>query len=478
MLSLSKVKTTTFEKKQEKKINEELPYFITLLTLLSSAGIGPYFILERIKSIDLLPFISKEAQKMLKRIDLLGQDPLAVMNQAKEHSSSKALGDFFDGYVSTIQSGGDILNYLKTKMVTVFSRHTELQKQSVTQLGALIEAYMTVQVVLLAIYIISAVVVSDTITNYSESFDPDLILLVISPAISFLFIFIANKSSTINLPEIPIKKIMTFIVPGVTSSGVLIGLSILPDSRIEPYVLGIILIVSSIWPTLHFKKLYSKIIAGEVATPQILRTITEARKTGMSPESCVIHACKRKDYGLFNNMANGIANKIEWGVEFKNIFSDLKKEISNFNVLISFKILFELISSGGGNTQTLDSLAETSEKMYETQKNKRSLLKPYLYVGFILIGTTAFTTLLVADSFGSIAEKQDELSINPQDITIGLGFFPIIVLLQSWSAGLFLGKVITGAYSGGFQYSIILVIISLIGITLVQFSIIDVNSIF
>ena len=58
----------------------------------------------------------------------------------------------------------------------------------------------------------------------------------------------------------------------------------------------------------------------------------------MSPERSVIHACKRKEYGLFNSEANGIANKIEWGVDFKTIFQNLQKEVQSFNVLISFNI--------------------------------------------------------------------------------------------------------------------------------------------
>ena len=88
----------------------------------------------------------------------------------------------------------------------------------------------------------------------------------------------------------------------------------------------------------------------------------------------------------------------------------MQKEIRAFNVLISFNILFELITAGGGNPQTLDSLTETSERMQEIQKEKRDLLMPYLYVGFVLMGTTGFTTLLVIDSFGDIAQESQDLS--------------------------------------------------------------------
>jgi flagellar protein FlaJ len=460
-----------------------------MVTLLSSAGIGPYFMLQRVKSMELLPTIKFETQKMIKRIDLLGVDPLEVMRQVRTRSSSKALGEFFDGYVSTVESGGNIINYLKSKMKTinylkskmktVYDRHAESQKQSVVKFGALVEAYMTIQVVMLAVYIISAAVISDPFATSETGISSEVIFLIVTPAISVLFLFAANNNAVSKSPEINIKKIIMFAAPALLVSGIVIGLGIIPDPMMEPYLLGGALIASSIVPTIYFKKSYAMTIASEDSTPKILRTISEARKTGMSPEGSVIHACKRKEYGMFNSVANGIANKIEWGVDFKTIFKDLQKEIETFNVLISFNILFELISAGGGNPQTLDSLTETSERMQEIQKEKRDLLMPYLFVGFILMGTTGFTTLLVIDSFGDIAQESQELSnIEGQVAASSLGLFPLIVLIQSWTAGLFLGRVIKGAFSGGFFYSIILVVMTMIGITLVQFSVIDVNSLF
>jgi len=478
MISISKINQKGFELKQGKKINKELPYFITIVTLLSSAGIGPYFMLQRVKSMELLPTIRNETNKMIKRIDLLGVDPLEVMRQVRLRASSKALGEFFDGYVATVESGGNIINYLKSKMKTIFDRHAESQKQAVVKLGALVEAYMTIQVVLLAVYIISAAVISDPFATSETGISSEVIFLILTPVISILFLLAANRNSVSKSPEIDFKKIIMFGAPGLIVSGIVIGLDLIPDPFIEPYLLGGALIASSIVPTIYFKKLYAKTISAEDSTPKILRTISEARKTGMSPESSVIHACKRKEYGVFNSVANGIANKIEWGVDFKTIFKDLQKEIQTFNVLISFNILFELISAGGGNPQTLDSLTETSERMQEIQKEKRELLMPYLFVGFVLMGTTGFTTLLVIDSFGDIAQESQELSNIEELAGSSLGLFPLIVLVQSWTAGLFLGRVIKGAFSGGFFYSIILVIMTLIGITLIQFSIIDVNSLF
>jgi len=53
--------------------------------------------------------------------------------------------------------------------------------------------------------------------------------------------------------------------------------------------------------------------------------------------------------------------------------------------------------------------------------------------------------------------------------------FSFSVIIQAWLAGLFLGKITTGSYSGGFQISAILVIISVMGIIAIQAQLFDVG---
>jgi len=54
----------------------------------------------------------------------------------------------------------------------------------------------------------------------------------------------------------------------------------------------------------------------------------------------------------------------------------------------------------------------------------------------------------------------------------------IAILIQSWISGLFLGKITTGSYSGGFRYSVFLVGISLGAILVIQMKIFSVSAIF
>ena len=110
------------------------------------------------------------------------------------------------------------------------------------------------------------------------------------------------------------------------------------------------------------------------------------------------------------------------------------------------------------------------------------MLKPYVMIGFMLIGITGFITLIVIDTFSDIEMGKETDEVKRAELSrksnSAIEAFSLIVVVQSWITGLFLGKIITGNYSGGFQYSIILVIISLTGVIVIQSSIISMTSLF
>ncbi|MCH7534551.1 MAG: hypothetical protein IH948_02185 [Bacteroidetes bacterium] len=127
-------------------------------------------------------------------------------------------------------------------------------------------------------------------------------------------------------------------------------------------------------------------------------------------------------------------------------------------------------------------MAETSERIYTIEKSKQEMLKPYVMIGFMLIGITGFITLIVIDTFSDIEMGKETDEVKRAELSrksnSAIEAFSLIVVVQSWITGLFLGKIITGNYSGGFQYSIILVIISLTGVIVIQSSIISMTSLF
>lgn len=481
MISLKNANQAEYEKKQSGKIERELPFFITIVSLLATSGFGPYTILQKVKEITLLPVIRAESVKILKRIDMLGIDPLTALNDSKDKPSSKALGEFLSGYVSAIQSGGNVINYLKTKMQSAFERFENVEKQSVEKVNGIVHAWLTIQIVVLAVFILVAAIGSNPISTSSEAASqPPYMLLIFAPIMSVIFMKLVKNMISANIPEIKIKEIIKFGVPCVSVAAILILSNVFSSMHVNPYILGVALIVASIKPALKFQQIYRLNLDAESATPQILRDITEARKAGMGPEKCIIRACKRKDFKSFNKMANSISSKLEWGVSMDNLYTGLQNEIKNFQVLISFRILFEIITSGGGNVNTLDSLADTSERIHNIQKNKREMLKPYVIVGFMLITITGFTTLLTIDSFVNVNEQKNlgKTDMNAIDYVPFTEFVSIAVVVQAWLAGLFIGKVTNGAYSGGFTISILLTAVTLGAIGIIQLHVFNISSLF
>ena len=484
------------EQKSKKKIEKELPFFISIVTLLATSGFGPYTIFQKMRDMKLLPVIRQESIKILKRVDVLGSDPLSAIMEVKEKSASRSFGEFLAGYVSSIQSGGDVVNYLKNKLNSAFEQYGNVEKESVSKVKALVESYMTMQVVILAVYIIITATSTTGATELtSQSFDPFYLILVFPPAISFMFIIIAHKVSTSKNTELDFKKIIMFGIPSVAIGSTLVFMNLSPSVEIastlgfmslisdfNAQIIGISLIVASLWPAIKYAKLGSFSLDAEEATPQILLDVAESRKAGMAPEKCIIKACKREDFKSFNPVSSSIASKLEWGVPIKKIYESIESSVKNFQVLISFKILFEIITSGGGNVSTLDSLAEISEKIRNIEKAKREIIRPYVMIGFMIIGITSFTTLMVIDSLTDI-NIQSEIDENKklelkEKAKSRFEMLSITILVQAWLAGLFLGKITTGSYSGGFRNSIVLVVITLIAVITMQLGIFDINAIF
>jgi len=484
MLSLKKLEKA-HGTKQKKEIEKELPFFITVVFLLASSGLAPYLIFKKVSKIDLLPVIQQEANKILKRIDFLAGDPLTMISNTKGRLHSEALSEFLGGYILSMQSGGDVLSYLKSQMNSAFDIFAESEKTSIEKTKAIIEAFMTLQVVILAVFIIVAAMGNnplDATTTSQTNSDTPYFIMLLPLVISVGFLKLVQDLTSPKTHELELKIILIYIIPSVLIAIIIILTGIFSTFNVDEYVLGIALIAGSIWPALKFKKIYTLGLNAESATPRILRDITEARKVGLGPEKCVQKACAGNDFKLFNPIANSISNKLQWGVSLNNIFNSLQNEIKNFKVLISFKILFEIISSGGGNAETLDSLAATSERLHNIEKTKQEMLKPYVMVAFMLMGITGFSILMVIDSFGDI-EKGKELDEAKRaeleaEVDSSISVFSIVIIFQSWITGLVLGKIITGNYSGGFQYSLVLIIITLVGVTIINLSLFKVASLF
>jgi len=376
--------------------DEELPFAFMLITLMASCGVSPYESFKRLRFIDLLPFIQKESNEIVRRVEVLNIDPLSAIQERAEEAVSEDYGDFLRGYVSTVKSGGSVTNYLKSKLKSIFDIHAAAAARSIERLETLVEAYMAVLLVLMSVYILIAVV---SLSSFSDTlgfvFNGQilvyLVLFFFMPLASVIFMAFAHLSrrgTLINIRYIYLKAIPSAII----GLAVLLGVFLVPEVRetfississiqemvnatlpfihvgsLLNYAVPIVTMLSfslvSILPAIEYSRIAKVNLKAEESIPSFLRDVSENRKTGMSPEKSMFQATMRKGYGVFGEILKRIVNQIEWGVPLRSIFADLKSRLRSWPVLMDFLILIETIEVGGGPAEALDLLASYSEKI-------------------------------------------------------------------------------------------------------------------
>jgi flagellar protein FlaJ len=472
-----------FRRKKTSALDNELPFAAMMFTLMAASGLTVYDSWKKMRDVNLLPAMQKDAQDVVRQVEVLGRDPLTVMYKKSEKTASKPYRDFLAGYVSAIKSGGNVVNFLRSKLRSIFEQQSAASIRSIEKLGTLVEAYSVLLIVTLCTYILYVVMSATSLfdllqtgrTVGSVSTPPMMyaIILVAMPAVSVVFMIVAHMSRKSNLLNVmglyrrailPIAGAAVFfllivLMPPLQSATEAIGL---------PVIVTIVLAVVSLPSALAYHKIARTNFAAEEAMPSFLRDVTEARKIGLSPEKSMIHASKRKGYGRFSELLGLVRSQIEWGVSLKKIFGNIRKKIQSWPVLIHFFILVETIEIGGGSADALEILAEYSEKNRDTEVNKRSLLMPYVILSFVWSVLIAFTTTIVALTIYILAQVSlPNLSAGAfASMQQQINLFSIGIIFQCWLSGFFVGKIREGAFAAGFKYSALLAITAYLSLVL------------
>lgn len=466
------------------EIEVELPFAVMMFTTLAASGVTLYESWKKMRSTHLLPKIQNDAEDMVRQVEVLGYDPLTVMQRKAEQTKSKTYRDFLAGFASSVRSGGSTVSFLRSKLRSILETQSAASLRSVEKLGTLVEAYAVMMIVTLCTYILYVVMSSTQIFEvmYSGGMrargpEPFVYILIflIMPSISIVFMLVAQKARRSTFTSLA-SVYRKFIFPALAVAGFAALVYFVPQlqsvaqpSRL-PLVVTICLVVISVPSAISYFRLAVNNFAAEDSMPSFLRDVTEARKIGLSPEKSIIHASQRRGYGRFSGLLESVRSQIEWGIGLKKIFANIGKRIQSWPVLVHFFILIETIEIGGGSTNALEILAEYSEKNKDIETNKRSLLKPYIILAFIWSVLIALTTTIVALTIYVLAQislpGMAKASFDLMELQITL--FSIGIIFQTWMSGFFIGKINEGTFAAGFKYSAMLAVTAYVSLVLSQ----------
>jgi len=292
-------------------IDVELPFAVMMFTTLAASGVTLYESWKKMRNAHLLPKIQTDAEDMVRQVEVLGYDPLTVMQKKADKTRSKTYRDFLAGFASSVRSGGSTVSFLRSKLRSILELQSAASLRSVEKLATLVEAYAVMMIVTLCTYILYVVMSSTQIFEVMHSGlmrarSPEpfvyLLIFVIMPSISIVFMFFAHKSrKSTFISLVSVYRKFIFPIVGVAIFAVLVyfvpQLQFLVDLTRLPMTVTACLTAISIPSAIAYYRLAVENFAAEDSMPSFLRDVTEARKIGLSPEKSIIHESQRRGYG-------------------------------------------------------------------------------------------------------------------------------------------------------------------------------------
>lgn len=97
----------------EKSIETDLPFALAHMSAIASSGIPPEFMFELLVGFEEYKAISSQANMIVSNIKSYGMSSVSAMNDVAKKTPSKSFKQVLNGMTSTIERGGDLVNFLK-----------------------------------------------------------------------------------------------------------------------------------------------------------------------------------------------------------------------------------------------------------------------------------------------------------------------------------------------------------------------------
>jgi flagellar protein FlaJ len=443
--------------------------------------------LRRLDNCDLLPNLAKAVRDIEVEVQIKGSDPVSAMEKSAQHLPSRDYKDLLLGYASTLRTGGDVVHYLLVRTETMFRDLATKVKAFGERAAVLMESYIALSILvtlsLTIIYMVSIAFAS----YWQGGFTPETFLLYsyfVVPATSIAFIYFADAESVhepvnewgpykVFFATFPVTMFLLltmfvpFAAPGLSlpfsepmANTVVWIRQLLGLERGYEAALGMsIALLAGTIPAAYAHNYYAKRGKGvESDIANFLRDLTEARKTGASPERCLENLSGR-NYGRFTKHLTRASRQIRWGLPFKVIYDTFRDKMKSWLALINIYILVDAIEVGGGTPETLETLTRFSEMLSSLEKEKKSMLRPLVIMPYIGAAILLFSTIIFLGFMRTILRSFSNQSMPFQDFAT-LILPPLI--LQTFLTGLVTGKIGSGVASAGFKHAAILVAVAIV----------------
>jgi flagellar protein FlaJ len=147
-------------KSRKRSINTNLPFAIDHMSSVISSGVSPATMFKLISNSKEYGEISIEIDKVSNYVEFFGYDILTALRAVALITPSEEFKEFIDGFVSTIETGGDLKGYLAQKSSEALLNYRLERQKYVEALSTYSDIYTGVLIAAPLFFVIALSLVS------------------------------------------------------------------------------------------------------------------------------------------------------------------------------------------------------------------------------------------------------------------------------------------------------------------------------
>ncbi|RDD52630.1 hypothetical protein BA065_00740 [Nanoarchaeota archaeon NZ13-N] len=189
--------------------------------------------------------------------------------------------------------------------------------------------------------------------------------------------------------------------------------------------------------------------------------LADLLRTGLTLPIALNHL-EKADYGPLNPLIRNLSARIDWGVGTIEAFNKFAQESESRSVSLIVKNIINIYTSGGSLVESLEASVRAVRDIKKLRKQRESVLHENIlhsYIVFFFFLATSVILIIFLLPFLDLSLPGEKVAINSSEIVNNLY---LISIIQSFFAGLALGKMYKGSYRYGLKHSLIFLTLTLI----------------
>ncbi len=230
-------------------------------------------------------------------------------------------------------------------------------------------------------------------------------------------------------------------------------------------VVGIIIIALPFFATFLIERGRQKELEDKFL--EFIRDLVENVKSG-TPISKGIVNLRNRNYGSLTVYVDKLANQISLGIPLTSALYNFAKDTKSSVISRAVNLISEAEKAGGQIETILESVAKSVNQIDELKKERKSAIYNLIVQGYIIFMIFIIIMLVLEYKILPLTSElggvDSSLSLNVNAFSPTQFSMPIMVMLlvQSFFAGIVIGKIAEGNIKDGIKHSFILLAITLL----------------